>query len=1054
MGIFNDESNEVKRALDLLLFPLFSLLKEWNVDINPDGLRPIGDVKIDDGLRVTKGMFLDLIVFIMMVKMEEKLSKVGSFLLNYGYELPPEKDIFPNAARIAERVFQLQFIPGELLSFDGGEPYAENFRPSNSTDAVISFATIPVFPAGDSLNIKPEGYQYLLGLELNPGNFGTEAGDFNIAFPANISKSFIWGHQTKFHSFGNSILGAEPLIQIQWKKAKVEENENTETDGVRDGDVFLKIHPRKKMVDNKEELDAEISMEFHDFSLTLSGEGRDGFIQKILPDKGVSKINISLSMVYSPLLNKWSVTGFDKNDGFLFLFAIGKTLFGKIEIPTLYIGLKPLVDEGKSLRGVELESSAMLKLLLGPFQMTVDRLGLYLALDFSKKVNKNLGFANLDVGLKPPSGVGFLVDAVCIKGGGFLSIDPENHQYYGAGELSIKFEKFKLTLKVVAIILTQLPDGKKGFSFLLLATVEFNPGFDTAFGFKITGVGVMVALHRSMNLEAFQQAVRDDRFNSILFPDNPVGNAPTIVKALNSLFPPVQDRYVFAIMARIGWGTRKLVDIKLGLLIEVPSPVKLALAGVIKVTIDKGSVRILNLQVNFLVALDLGRKIFSIDAAIYNSRLLIFDIRGEMFVRFRWGQDAMFLFAIGGWHPDFQVPSGLNLPAKPQRVTVPLLKSENPSLILSCYFAFTSNTAQAGFLIDFKMKWSKFRLEAGLSMDALFHFDPFYFVVDYEGKLRIFWGDSRLAGVTVKGKFSGTNPWRIRGTASFEIWIWDYEVDFDKSSGEEITTISQEVEVLPLIDKAISENENWISSLPPGQVSNVILRNTTEDLKSTPSEAASTQPILADPLSRIEIIQQVTPLGIRIDKLGFQRVKGARKFDIAAETSGGNSLIGKDLDDHFAPAMFIEMEDAEKISRKSFEPMKAGRSFGDLESLSAGFGQISSCDYDNEFYDPLTPEVKPPSPPISTINFHRWIGNNAVAKSEAGRKLISEKEIDRRKKISPTNPFVLADALTGNRITEVIGQKNMTAAYYEVWKLQKLNPLRKINVVRESEIIS
>src|SRR3954468_20142594 len=140
---------------------------------------------------------------------------------------------------------------------------------------------------------------------------------------------------------------------------------------------------------------------------------------------------------------------------------------------------------------------------------------------------------------------------------------------------------------------------------------------------------------------------------------------------------------------------------------------------------------------------------FSIDPALSASRFLVFDIRGELYVRYRWGEDPVFLIAVGGWHPDFEVPAGLNLPAKPQRIAIPLMSGDHTTLNLSCYLAVTSNTFQAGFAIDLKLKWSKFKLESNIAIDALFHFDPFYFVVNFEGKLRIFWGDSRLAGVTV-----------------------------------------------------------------------------------------------------------------------------------------------------------------------------------------------------------------------------------------------------------------------------------------------------------------
>lgn len=1063
-GIFADEYTETKRALDMALFPWLSLLNAglglFDKDINTDFLRPIGDIKDDDPLRITKGLFLAFSIASKVA--EKKIKSKGQFLFNLGYELPNQQDAFPVAARVAARVMQMQFIPGAYFNAKDDEWIGDELFGATFRDSIISFATIPVFPPNAAPDTPAKGFQYLLGLDLNPGSpaAGTEEpglknDPFSISFPINFAGSLLWGEGVNFTAITNGPLGtAGPLMVIRYAKPQTE----AEAHDVNGGDISFVIELKKTILNGQPKDDAEIRLEFNNFGLSLSGEDRDGFLQKILPDNGAAKVNASFSIVYSALQNKFSVRGLDSNEGLLLLFNVEKSLFGKLRIPTIYAGLKPYLDDKKAIRGVTLEASAQMNLSLGPFMMNVDRLGFNGSLSFPEKADGNLGAANLDVGLKPPSGIGFLVKASLIKGGGFLSIDPDNHQYYGVGELSIKLSsntpnELELTLKVIAVILTRLPDGSKGFSFLLLASIEFSPAIDTVFGFKLKGAGVLVALHRSMNLENFQNAVSDDRLNSVLFPDNPVGNAPTIVKTLNSLFPPAEGRYVFAIMARIGWGTRKLVDIKAGLLIEVPEPLKLALAGVVTITLEEANVKILRLQLNFVVTLDMGKKIFAFQASIYNSKFLVFPIKGDAFARYRWGDDPIFLFSVGGWHPDFQVPAGLNLPAKPTRLTVPLLEDDNPSLILSCYVAFTSNTIQAGFAIDFKMKWSKFRLEAGLSVDALLQFDPIYFIVDFEGKLRIFWGDSRLAGVTVKGKFSGTTPWRIQGKATFEIWIWDYDVDFDKTFGDKASEISQESEVLPLLQKAIQDKGNWQATMPAGKSAQVVLRNSDNDLDEAPEAAPADGPILADPLARLDVTQQVAPLAVRIDKLGFQKVKDFRKFDLKAQTPDGQALAGSTLNDFFAPAMFLDLNDAEKLSRKSYEQMKAGFSFGDAVAVTTGAAQVTAFAYDNTLYDAMAPVTKPDPPVVPENHFQLWVANNSVGRSAQGRKFAAGKEIANRKTSAKGDPFVLADAVTGNRIMEVPAQNTVTAAYDEVWKLQQGNAFRKINVVRESELI-
>ncbi|HEX5024555.1 MAG TPA: hypothetical protein VFV68_04750, partial [Agriterribacter sp.] len=292
VGIFSRELNETKRALDLALFPLLKLGSLLSSDLNPDALRPVGDFKGDDPLRLTKGIFLSLSILFMI--MGKKVSSVGSFLFNQGHDLDPEKDHFPNAAKIAGRVLQMQFVPGEALSFTDDEPYPDHFRQPNTTDAVISFASIPVFSVGAEPGAEPEGFQYVLGLEFNPGEFGTEIGNFSIRFPTNYNGSFIWGHNTPFHVFTSVILGSEPLVEIRWKEKADGEEAKNDSD-VSSGDILFKLLPKIKTINGKEDLDCEFSLELKNFSYSLGGDGRDGFLQKILPEKGSSKINASLT---------------------------------------------------------------------------------------------------------------------------------------------------------------------------------------------------------------------------------------------------------------------------------------------------------------------------------------------------------------------------------------------------------------------------------------------------------------------------------------------------------------------------------------------------------------------------------------------------------------------------------------------------------------------------------------------------------------------------------------------------------------------------------------
>ena len=466
MGILYDESDEVRRALDILTFGSI------------DGLRPNGDIKMDLPYRITQAIFLYLSVSFAIdsTRLRKTIAPAGQFLFNFGHELPPEKDQFPNADKIANRTIQAYFIPGDFSHRDD-DIIVEEMPEAFKAALFLSFASIPVYKTENGKQVIA-GFQYVLGVEGDSNALTYSKDKIELSLPSSASGNFIWGHETPVEFFGKGVVestvgtNVPPLIQFKYKGAKPEGFEPPKKEnGVEPGDITIGILPRK----TSNNIDLEFSIALTDFQLSVSGEGRDGFLQKILPESASAKLKLNLKFIYSALSNSFRVEGLENSNGFLFDFSVDKKIFGALTIPTFYIGITPLVDEKKKATGISLESSVLMNFQLGPFAMTVDRLGLKALLNLPKKEAASEAGFDLDIGLKPPTGIGFSVNASVVKGGGFLSIDPDNHQYYGVGELNIEFEgddeTFCLSLKVIAIILTQLPDGSKGFSFLVMASI-------------------------------------------------------------------------------------------------------------------------------------------------------------------------------------------------------------------------------------------------------------------------------------------------------------------------------------------------------------------------------------------------------------------------------------------------------------------------------------------------------------------------------------------------------------------------------------------------------
>ena len=67
---------------------------------------------------------------------------------------------------------------------------------------------------------------------------------------------------------------------------------------VRRGDIGLVVQPKLDSSNTNVE-DLDIRLDFRQFKLVLSGDGRDGFIQKILPD-GKLSVDANFAVGYSP----------------------------------------------------------------------------------------------------------------------------------------------------------------------------------------------------------------------------------------------------------------------------------------------------------------------------------------------------------------------------------------------------------------------------------------------------------------------------------------------------------------------------------------------------------------------------------------------------------------------------------------------------------------------------------------------------------------------------------------------------------------------------------
>ena len=587
-----------------------------------------------------------------------------------------------------------------------------------------------------------------------------------------------------------------------------------------------------------------------------------------------------------------------------------------------------------------------------------------------------------DVGIDfiPPEGLGLSVDLDAVKGGGYLYFDFDKGRFVGVGKLKVK-DKF--TIKIIGILLTKLPGNPDGYSFLLMVTVE-GMNADLGFGFTLTGVGGLIALHRSMNLQALRDGVRNKTIDNILFPDDPINDIAVIVSDLERVFPVQEGRHTFGLMAQVKWGKPQLITGEIGLMIEVPSPIKIAILGVVKARVPEKGTATMKIQINFVGTIDFEAKYITFDASIFDSRFAKFTLEGDMAFRLKWGDESNFLLSVGGFHPSY-TPPPLDLPAL-RRITINLLGPDNPRLTLSSYFALTSNTVQFGSRVDFYYRINdRWNVMGNLGFDILLQFSPFYLQAELYALLAVLRKGKAVASISLGASIEGPGPWHAQGHAQMTVLGFDVSVNFDKTFGEYNNDTLPDIDVWQRLLDEKEKPENW----------------TTDNLIQTTTFVNFREPgidedqIIVDPNGSIIFSQAAVPLGFAIDKYGKQKPANHTLFNIDIEkvVTGGDAFVNEDVKDLFAPAQFIEMTDSQKLVRKSFEKMKAGVKVAGSEDYTTSYFGNFQLEYETVVYDTTD---NPQTGPILVENqqaYQHFSANNAVSNSGPGKKQTNDAQL-------------------------------------------------------------
>lgn len=648
-------------------------------------------------------------------------------------------------------------------------------------------------------------------------------------------------------------------------------------------------------------LDLDISAAVEKARFVLAPGDGDGFLAKVLPADGL-KFDFDLGLGWS---NRRGVY-FSGAASLEAEFPLHVSLLGVLTIDIVHLVLA--ADDA----GIRISVAASATLQLGPISASVQRMGLQAKATFPR-TGGNLGPLDLQAAFLPPRGVGMVIDASVVKGGGFILNDPDNGRY--AGILQLKIGDI-VTVTAIGLVTTRMPDGAKGFSLLVILTATFPP-IQLGVGFTLSGLGGLLGLNRTMNVQALRDGVRTGVLDSILFPVDPVARATKVISDVESVFPVAAGRFTIGLMVRLGWGSPRFVTADVGIIVALPMPLLIALIGRIGIVLPDPKAAVVVLQLDVVGILDFGRKELSIDATLHDSRIAIFDVYGDMAVRIGWGESPAFLISIGGFNPRFVPPPGF---PQMRRLTIALATSDNPRVRLETYFAITSNTLQVGARLDIHAQLDAgviglFAADAYLGFDALVVIYPFEFVVDLSGGIVIKRNGAAFIGAELLLTLYGPQPLRAVGYAEVN-FLGKHRIPIQITVGSEpIAEAVAAVDPLAALLDALGRAESW-SSLPPPTEPGVSLRE-------QPADAA----VLAHPMGTLAVRQRVVPLGVVIDRYGGAPLEGgSRSYSLAYQVGGVNVRSGTPLRDAWAPGDLFTLTDDEKLSRPSFQQLVSGDS--------------------------------------------------------------------------------------------------------------------------------
>lgn len=670
----------------------------------------------------------------------------------------------------------------------------------------------------------------------------------------------------------------------------------------------------------RQPLEPSVRVALRGLHLALAGDDAGPLVASLIGGDPAAGVDVALR--YGPRTGLRFEAG-----GALGVDVAAGARLGPLTIDTVHLGLA--LAEAPAVH-----AAITAHLRLGPVTVTLERFGLRGRIT-APDGGGNLGPLQVDLGVHPPAGLGLAIDGPGMSGAGMLALDPERGHYAGALVIRVG-DTFVLDALGV---LDRVPGGRAPWRFLAMVSARFGR-VPLGLGFTLDGVGGVVGVHRAVDVEAARATLRAGAIGTLFGGGG--GDLPARLRQIEALFPVTPGRHVFGPTARIGWGSPQLMRADVAVLLEVPAPVRLVVLAAIEIGVPSLEHRIVDLRLDALGVLDLGRRTLALDASLHDSKIAGYELTGDMALRLGWGSAPHLLVAIGGFHPRFAAPAGF-----PALRRVALTAGDNPRLRLEAYVALTSNTIQLGAHVDLSYRASGLRIAGHLHFDALIELSPFALEAELSAGVAISYRGHNIASARLAFVLSGPRPWRAVGKATIGILWWDVSVGFDVTWGRhDRPPLPRPPDLAALLHDALAAPVAWTSELAPGERAWIV-----------PRPGAAPPGVRVHPLAALIVRQQAVPLDHRITAYGSAPLPAPVRFAIRTVRIAGEPGRLAPVTDPFAPGQFTRLGQHERLVAPSFEAMASGVRVA-ADPILGATARVP-VDHDTVVDDPLAP---PPAP--------------------------------------------------------------------------------------------